>query len=247
MVTVRVDLYTHCPALPAEARRIGSLKPELADETGADLVYAKVGVLDTAQGLSKDELAKLFARFAQANPTQDQYGGSGLGLYVSRCLIENHGGFIEVVSTQGQGSIFSFVIPAKRGAGPGRPTSGPRFLGLGKHLGGGIGSKRAAKVEIRPATSLVPVGAMPLGVMQRMPSPNREGEGVGVGIPRRGIIRRRQTGEPEVEYVASSNPMPPTTEKQTHVLVVSHFLCSVAAFFRSGISSDVSSVRWKTT
>ncbi|KAH9813703.1 hypothetical protein DFH28DRAFT_1128359 [Melampsora americana] len=175
VVTIHVELFTSCPELDPEARRIGALKPELADEAGTEsLVYAKVGVRDTARGLSQDELAKLFARFAQVNPTQDQYGGSGLGLYVSRCLIENHGGFIEVVSNKGQGSVFSFVIPAKRGIGPKENTTveghgtgsgaSSRLKGMVKRLGMPNSSEK--DVEIRSAASLMSVGSMPLSKKQ---------------------------------------------------------------------------------
>lgn len=150
VVTVKVELFTSCPDLHPDARRIGSLNTELV-EAGKELVYAKVGVQDTARGLSQDELAKLFARFAQVNPTQDQYGGSGLGLYVSRCLIENHGGFIEVVSTKGEGSIFSFVIPTKRGSPPSKPVTAR--LGMSRRI-----FARTAHGEL-PASTLRSGGA----------------------------------------------------------------------------------------
>lgn len=39
-------------------------------------VWIVVGVEDTGKGLNREELAKLFARFSQANPKSDQYGGS---------------------------------------------------------------------------------------------------------------------------------------------------------------------------
>ncbi|KAI9605140.1 hypothetical protein H4Q26_003114 [Puccinia striiformis f. sp. tritici PST-130] len=90
-VTVRVDVFTKCPEPRANVRRIGSLRTEVEAVAPEDMVYAKVSVQDTARGLSPEELSMLFSRFVQANPTQDQYGGSGLGLYVSHRLIENHG------------------------------------------------------------------------------------------------------------------------------------------------------------
>ncbi|KAG0146679.1 hypothetical protein CROQUDRAFT_77426 [Cronartium quercuum f. sp. fusiforme G11] len=232
VVTVQVALSSDCPALDPDTFRIGSLKPELADKAdGHDLVYAKVGVQDTARGLSQDELANLFARFAQVNPTQDQYGGSGLGLYVSRCLIENHGGFIEVMSTKGQGSVFSFVIPAKRGVAPSKPAGGSRLLGMGKRPGGGVGSKRAERVEMRPTTSLMPMGSLPLGLTKQISTRLEKEEGAGSGIRSGGITQGRAGSQSEIEYFASGSTMP-EAGKKTHVLVVEDNLINVKVIRR---------------
>ncbi|KAA1080835.1 hypothetical protein PGT21_023090 [Puccinia graminis f. sp. tritici] len=171
-VTVRVDVFTKCPEPRPHVRRIGSLRAEVDAVAPEDLVYAKVSVQDTARGLSPEELSKLFSRFVQANPTQDQYGGSGLGLYVSHRLIENHGGFIEVMSTKGQGSVFSFVIPTKRSVRP------PITSSTSYSHGGKRGFTRAINeeevVEMQPASALLPGGAIAAGggINSRLPSPD---------------------------------------------------------------------------
>lgn len=54
-----------------------------------------------------------------------QYGGSGLGLFISRELTEMQGGSIGVASTQGEGSIFSFYIKSRRASPPGSDTAAP--------------------------------------------------------------------------------------------------------------------------
>ncbi|KAI9739015.1 MAG: hypothetical protein M1818_005329 [Claussenomyces sp. TS43310] len=72
-------------------------------------------VQDTGRGLSNNEKKLLFQRFSQASPrTHAQYGGSGLGLFISRQLTELHGGQIGVSSVAGIGSTFAFYVKAKR-------------------------------------------------------------------------------------------------------------------------------------
>jgi len=81
---------------------------------GEDL-YLKFAVQDTGRGLDKDEVSILFQRFSQASPrTHVQYGGSGLGLFISRQLTELQGGQIGVSSERGVGSSFAFYIRARR-------------------------------------------------------------------------------------------------------------------------------------
>lgn len=74
----------------------------MIDPIDPDKVWIIVGVQDSGKGLSGEDMKKLFARFSQANPKTDQYGGAGLGLFVCRSLIELHSGYIEVESRLGQ-------------------------------------------------------------------------------------------------------------------------------------------------
>jgi CheY-like chemotaxis protein len=74
-----------------------------------------VDVEDTGCGLTIEEKELLFKRFAQASPrTHIQYGGSGLGLFISRQLAILHGGQIGVISVAGKGSTFGFFMQCKR-------------------------------------------------------------------------------------------------------------------------------------
>ncbi|KAL0937731.1 hsp90-like protein [Colletotrichum truncatum] len=78
-----------------------------------DPVYLMFEVKDTGQGLSEDEKANLFNRFVQASSrTHVKYGGSGLGLFISRRLTELQKGAIGVSSLPGVGSTFAFFIEA---------------------------------------------------------------------------------------------------------------------------------------
>ncbi|KAI0410186.1 histidine kinase [Xylaria palmicola] len=76
-------------------------------------------VQDTGRGLDEHERKLLFQRFSQATPrTHVQYGGSGLGLFISRILTELQGGQIGVTSQKGVGSTFSFYIKSRKTNAP---------------------------------------------------------------------------------------------------------------------------------
>ena len=81
----------------------------------------EVAVSDTGIGIPKDQFERIFSSFEQIDGSaQRSYGGTGLGLAVTRQLVELHGGKIEVSSEPGKGSVFRFTLPiseAKRSAG----------------------------------------------------------------------------------------------------------------------------------
>ncbi|KAI1101002.1 hypothetical protein F4804DRAFT_348041 [Jackrogersella minutella] len=80
---------------------------------GENRIYLMFEVKDTGQGLTEEEKSSLFQRFVQANSkTHVKYGGSGLGLFISRRLTEMQNGAIGVASSPGQGSTFAFYIEA---------------------------------------------------------------------------------------------------------------------------------------
>lgn len=76
-----------------------------------DPIYLTFEVKDTGQGLTEEEMKTLFQRFKQASArTHVKYGGSGLGLFISRRLCEMHNGAIGVASLPGVGSTFAFYV-----------------------------------------------------------------------------------------------------------------------------------------
>lgn len=72
------------------------------------LADVTIDIQDTGPGISKQDQAILFERFRQG---KHQRSGSGLGLYLSRCIIEAHQGTIDVTSEPGQGSTFTIRLP----------------------------------------------------------------------------------------------------------------------------------------
>jgi hypothetical protein len=82
-------------------------------------IYLEFAVQDTGRGLTPEEKKLLFQRFSQASPrTHVQYGGSGLGLFISRELTELQGGEIGVSSEAGKGSTFAFYVKCRRSSEP---------------------------------------------------------------------------------------------------------------------------------
>ena len=72
----------------------------------------RVSVTDTGVGIPPEDLARLFDKFEQARSRATRSEkGTGLGLYITRQLVELHGGHINVESEVGRGSTFSFTIP----------------------------------------------------------------------------------------------------------------------------------------
>ncbi|KAG9198126.1 hypothetical protein G6514_010452 [Epicoccum nigrum] len=128
-ISVHVSATSHEPDTYGKdfrfvpTRGVPLLDVTIGEDWGpGELVYLHVEVRDTGCGLTPEEKDLLFERFAQASPrTHAHYGGSGLGLFISRQLAELHGGQIGVSSEAGAGSTFGFFIQCKRTISSSRP------------------------------------------------------------------------------------------------------------------------------
>jgi signal transduction histidine kinase len=68
-------------------------------------------VKDVGRGIAAEEVGRLFQRYYRAEATQHEKSGLGLGLYITRMLVEAQGGRIWVASEEGKGSTFTFTLP----------------------------------------------------------------------------------------------------------------------------------------
>lgn len=139
-VTLRVGASSSRPAdifadLMMVASPTSSQKEEAkaAIATNGQELYLWCSVKDTGCGMDSTSMKRIFSRFIQASPkTYSKYGGSGLGLFISRKLIALQGGEIGFASQENVGSTFAFYAKASRAVSPesaltvptspGRPT-----------------------------------------------------------------------------------------------------------------------------
>ena len=129
-VSIGPDIPAYIVGDPARLRQIvtnlvgnaikftsqGSVRLSLLSDSIEDLKHAlRINVDDTGIGILPEHLEKIFHKFTQADETTTRrFGGTGLGLTISKLLTEKMGGHVGVESTVNKGSRFWFVIPFAR-------------------------------------------------------------------------------------------------------------------------------------
>ena len=102
----------------------------------AEETQVVISVRDDGRGIPEDQLTTVFERFHQVRATDStEKGGTGLGLTITRSIVERHGGRIWVTSAPGEGTVFSFTLPlaaaGARGEHAPRPVDSSPRLSLG--------------------------------------------------------------------------------------------------------------------
>jgi len=132
-VELDVKIDPTAGSVEADPMRVGQVATNLignaikfSPERGRIEVFASgdegsvtISVKDYGKGIAQRDLSRLFQRFAQLDSsTTRKAGGTGLGLVISKGIVEQHGGKIWVESALGKGSTFSFSMPRTRPAEP---------------------------------------------------------------------------------------------------------------------------------
>lgn len=86
------------------------MKRPVTISVSSDEIYAKIVLQDNGIGIAQKDYARIFERFEQASP-DSRFGGLGLGLFITKQIVEAHGGLISVDSKIGEGSTFTVKIP----------------------------------------------------------------------------------------------------------------------------------------
>ena len=73
-------------------------------------MFVRIDIKDSGIGIKEEELPKIFSRFYRSEDTKNMEG-VGIGLYLSRQILSEEGGYIKVSSVYGQGSTFSVFLP----------------------------------------------------------------------------------------------------------------------------------------
>src|SRR5262249_31387117 len=115
----------------AKFTKRGTITLEVAAESEDNIDWLLFHVRDTGIGMTPEQLSRLFQPFSQAEEsTSRDYGGTGLGLTISRRFCQMMGGDITVETTPGVGSIFTIRLPRESVRAPLLRELGLRQLGL---------------------------------------------------------------------------------------------------------------------
>jgi signal transduction histidine kinase len=142
---IRITIAEPVPGFVADPNRLGQILTNLLEnalkfspqgvavelaaavEAGDQGAMLRFDVIDAGVGIAPEELHAIFDRFHQTEAASTREAtGTGLGLYITRKLVEAMGGSISVVSEVGRGSTFTVRLPLRPSPAPARPSEAAR-------------------------------------------------------------------------------------------------------------------------
>lgn len=122
---LQVNIADNLPTIAADRGSLSEVLANLIDNAlkyshegglvqvnaAVDGDYVKCSVQDHGMGMPASVVSGLFTKFYRSHRTSQNFSGTGLGLYISKAIVESHGGSIGVQSKEGEGSIFTFAVP----------------------------------------------------------------------------------------------------------------------------------------
>jgi len=135
-IAIETDLPPGIPVIRADNNRLKQVLLNLVSnaikynrEGGQVFISAQVrdgwlevAVRDTGVGIRPQDLARIGEKFFRVRGASDETMGTGLGVALAKQIVEAHGGRLDITSTYGEGSTFSFTLPIGR---PGDDEPGP--------------------------------------------------------------------------------------------------------------------------
>ncbi|KAI9807735.1 MAG: hypothetical protein M1826_004467 [Phylliscum demangeonii] len=237
--------------------------------TAADEIMLRFEVIDTGPGFSQEDADRMFKPFSQIDGSNTrQHGGSGLGLVISRQLVELHGGRMTSSSTPGHGSTFAFLAkftvpddagpPASIVPSPATPEAGHAatspyvtrdFTQSPAPLGETVASPTMASsassdLSLRSMRTLPSERSSMSSVMPAATSPG--GGTVPLTLPRPGLAttppptrRGSRRGASEPDPHASSSPAHPRLLSILFVCPRPHALQAISRHIEAALPPDV--------
>jgi PAS domain S-box-containing protein len=125
-ITIRKDIGQDLPFIRGDRDKLIDVMVNLLDNAikftpaggkidmgvSVDKDWLHIRISDSGIGIPKDKIENLFERFYQVDSSiKRRYGGTGLGLYICKMIVEDHKGKIWVESEEGEGSTFHVLLP----------------------------------------------------------------------------------------------------------------------------------------
>jgi two-component system sensor histidine kinase KdpD len=100
--------------LIANAQLYSSPDGPITITTRKENKFYSFSIADQGPGIEEEEIHHIFEKFYRGRNERHRIQGTGMGLPIAKTIVEAHGGTIRVVSCVGQGSVFTFSLPAER-------------------------------------------------------------------------------------------------------------------------------------